>query len=120
MTCGPEDKRDRAMAARRRAPFVAATYPPEAPDLQVAVVQDRLKIVVDATGGLGVFDLETDPEETTDISDRLSTDPLMGALLATARSELAAAAEAESLDLAALSPEAKDRLRALGYLDGDE
>ncbi len=70
LACGPENQRDRAMAARRLAPFVAATYPPEAPDLQVALMQNHLKIVVDSAGGLGVFDLETDPEETTDISDR--------------------------------------------------
>ena len=119
MACGPDDGRDRAMEARSQAPFVAVTFPPEAPSLQVAVIRDRLKVILEAGGGHRVFDIETDPEECTDIAGFLPDDPEIQALLAIARTELAAAATAESLDLGALSPDERDRLMALGYLDSD-
>lgn len=118
MACGSKDDRIRAMEARRQAPFVAITFPPEASTLQVAVIQDNLKVVVEAGGNHRVFDLETDPEESTDIADHLSDNPTVGALLTTALAELAAASTADSLDLGAMSMDDKDRLRALGYLQG--
>ena len=119
LACGPDGDRDRAMEARIRAPFVAATYPPEAPSLQVAAIRDNHKVVIEAGGAARAFDLATDPGEHNDILDTMADDPEIRALLTVARAELTAAVTAESLDLGALSPDERDRLRALGYLDSD-
>jgi len=119
MARGPDDERDQAMEARQRAPFVATTFPPEAPSLQVAVIQDHLKIIAEAGGGERAYDLASDPFETSDVLKDRRSEPEVETLLAIARTELAAAATAESLDLGALSPDERDRLRALGYLDPD-
>jgi hypothetical protein len=108
------------MQARRREPFVAATYPPEAPSLQVAVIHEGYKIVVEADGSARAFDLRSDPSEGAKLIMNRRDEPELAALLSIARTELAAAAATESLDLDALSLEERDRLRALGYLDGDE
>jgi len=120
MARGPDDDRDRAMEVRSQAPYVAVTFPPEAPSLQVAVIQDHLKIIAEAGGGERAYDLASDPFEASDVLKDRRGEPEVEALLAIARTELTAAATAESLDLGALNPDEKDRLRALGYLDGDE
>ena len=120
MALGPDEERDGVMQARRREPFVAATYPPEAPLLQVAVIHEGYKIVVDADGSERAFDLRSDPSEDTGLIMDRHDEPALDALLRIARTELATAAATESLDLDTLSPDERDRLRALGYLDGDE
>ena len=120
MALGPDDERDGVMQARRHEPFVAATYPPEAPSLQVAVIHEGYKIVVEADGSERAFDLRSDPSEGTQLIMNRRDEPELAALLTIARTELATAAATESLDLDALSQEERDRLRALGYLDGDE
>jgi len=97
--------------------LVGATYPPEAGTLQSSSIHGNFKVIVTAEGETRAFDLEADPHEDSDIFSQMEQDPRIQALIAAARTELAAAARAESLDLSALSTEERDQLRALGYLD---
>ena len=117
LALGPDPARAAAAASRRERTFVAATYPPEGGRFQVAALAGGLKVVVDETGAERAFDLEADPAELHDLLPLAADDPELAELLAAARSELRAAAAAETLDLDSLTPDERDRLRALGYLD---
>ncbi|MGD8440789.1 MAG: sulfatase [Holophagae bacterium] len=114
---GTDPERRRAIAERRRLPFVAATYPPEGSSLQVAALSDGFKVVVDADAAEHAYDLGADPGERVDLLAAGPGGAAVDRLLTIARSELAAAASAKWLDIEVLSPAERDRLRALGYLD---
>lgn len=114
---GADPERRRAIAERRRLPFVAATYPPEGGSLQVAALSDGFKVVVDADAAEHAYDLGADPGERVDLLAAGPGGVAVDRLLTVARSEIAAAASAEWLELEVLSPAERDRLRALGYLD---
>jgi hypothetical protein len=98
--------------------LIAATYPPEGGRLKLAAIDGRRKVAVDETGARHAFDLIADPHEQRDLVAAGSADEAFEALLGIASAELASAADVESLDLATLTDDERDRLRALGYLHG--
>ncbi len=98
-------------------PRYAFTFPPEAPQLKLAVRRGSLKLVLETGAEPRLYDLSTDPAEADDLfQGRRQTTPARQ-LLALARQQLAAAAEGQRLDLQQLSAEEIDRLKTLGYLD---
>ncbi|MEX1311940.1 MAG: sulfatase-like hydrolase/transferase, partial [Candidatus Sulfomarinibacteraceae bacterium] len=110
---------DSVTASASQKILLGATFPPEAGVLQTSAIRGPFKVVLTADGAERAFALDTDRAETTDILARGQRDPRIRDLLAAARNELAAATGVESLDLSALSPDERDRLRALGYLHSD-
>jgi len=117
LTLGPDPTRSEARKARRNAPFLAATYPPEGGSLQVAAIENGLKVLIDAAGATHAFNVIDDPDETADLLPARSDDPDIADLLGAASAELAAAAAVEHLELESLTADELDRLRALGYLE---
>lgn len=95
----------------------AFTFPPEAPQLQVALRSGSLKLVLRQDDSLSLFDLALDPTESEDVLDARRGDPLVRELISLAKEQIAKMAQVEPLDLQSLSPQEIDRLKALGYLD---
>lgn len=98
-------------------PRYAFTFPPESPELKVAVRHGPLKMVLQADAEPRLYDLSTTAAEGLDLfAQQRQTTPARR-LLALARQQLVAAAEGERLDVQQLSGEEIDRLKTLGYLD---
>lgn len=96
---------------------ISWTFPPEAPTLQVAVRRGADKVLLGSDDVARLFDLDADPRELRDVLADRRQEQSVRQLISLAKEQLAAAAQAESLDLESLSPAEIDRLRALGYLD---
>ena len=95
---------------------LAATYRPEAFTDKQAIVSDGFKYIHSWSPEREweeLYDLETDPDELTDL---IATRPEISARLRAALTERLAASAAGSAAPAKLSEADRDRLRALGYL----
>lgn len=97
-------------------PVMAETFRPEAPvDLKALVANRRKLILNPADDGVQLFDLERDPRERVDVSDRNAS--AAAALSAELEARLNAARErALPPERRAMTEEEIQRLRALGYL----
>jgi arylsulfatase A-like enzyme len=99
---------------RDRLLFGEADHNNESPDATRAVRRGRFKLIADRPSGRAVlFDLEADPGETRDVSER---HPEIAGALRTAL-EASGGESAQGPELTGLSPEEEQRLRALGYLE---
>ena len=96
----------------RRFPFaaetgerVAATYPPEAEELIVAVHSGDLKLISNGVGRHELYDLRRDPDELSNLYDERRGDPTVRAMARRLQAEMRRIAAVESLDLESLEPE---------------
>ena len=95
----------------------AATFPPEAPQLQIAVIGERYKVILPEQGPCRGFDLEGDVHEKTNLCGSGEMAPELSTLISAGRRMLERLKSSRQLDLNNLSLEERDSLRALGYLD---
>jgi arylsulfatase A-like enzyme len=116
---GKAERDRRQFETRGRFPFVAATYPPEAPVLRVAVFNDRYKIIADASGSRELFDIRNDPAEERDLFASNTFFPDIESLIELQERELERAAAVDSLDIDGLTQEQRDQLKVLGYLENE-
>ncbi len=112
----------RGAEAGERFPFagggdpVAATFPPEAEDLLVAVRDGPLKLISNGGERFELYDLATDPGEASNLYPARRDEPRVRALVRRLGDELERISRLESLDLEAVPAEKLEELRALGYL----
>lgn len=119
LALGTDTIRLQRIAARRKTPLVAATYPPESGILQATAIDGRFKLIRAAGGRKRLFDLTSDPGETRDLYESRHQEPEIESLSEALHHHLAASVRSRSLDLGELTIEERDRLRALGYLVGE-
>lgn len=97
--------------------IVAATYPPEAQELRVAVRGERYKLLSNGAGRYELYSPATDPLESEELYSRLQDEPEVAALRDTLEKTLAGISRSEFLDPDSLTEEQLRHLRALGYID---